>query len=43
MMRGIVTFPAGTGKNVRVAVFAKGNKADEAAGADVGGAEDAAV
>ncbi|MEA3003242.1 MAG: large subunit ribosomal protein [Sphingomonadales bacterium] len=42
MVRGVVTLPAGTGKNVRVAVFARGNKADEAreAGADVIGAED---
>ncbi|OYY88629.1 MAG: 50S ribosomal protein L1 [Sphingomonas sp. 28-66-16] len=42
MVRGVVTLPAGTGKNVRVGVFAKGAKADEAreAGADVVGAED---
>src|SRR5438477_3227082 len=42
MVRGVVNLPRGTGKNVRVAVFAKGAKADEAAaaGADVVGAED---
>jgi large subunit ribosomal protein L1 len=42
MVRGVVTLPKGTGKNVRVAVFAKDAKADEAraAGADVVGAED---
>lgn len=42
MVRGVVTLPKGTGKNVRVGVFARGPKADEAraAGADVVGAED---
>jgi large subunit ribosomal protein L1 len=42
MVRGVVNLPKGTGKAVRVAVFAKGAKADEAtaAGADVVGAED---
>ncbi len=42
MVRGVVGLPNGTGKDVRVAVFARGPKADEAtaAGADVVGAED---
>jgi large subunit ribosomal protein L1 len=41
-VRGVVQLPNGTGKNFRVAVFAKGPKAEEAlkAGADVVGAED---
>ena len=44
MVRGVVSLPKGTGKAVRVAVFAKGDKADEAqsAGADVVGADELA-
>ena len=44
MVRGLVSLPNGTGKAVRVAVFARGAKAEEAlaAGADVVGAEDLA-
>ena len=43
-VRGVVNLPNGTGKSVRVAVFAKAAKADEAkeAGADLVGAEDLA-
>ncbi len=42
MVRGVVSLPNGTGRDVRVAVFAKDAKADEAkaAGADIVGAED---
>src|SRR5579863_4819475 len=42
MVRGVVALPNGTGRTQRVAVFARGAKADEAraAGADVVGAED---
>src|SRR5882672_5281112 len=43
-VRGMVELPNGTGKSVRVAVFARGHKAEKAkaAGADVVGAEDLA-
>jgi large subunit ribosomal protein L1 len=42
MVRGVCNLPNGTGRTVRVAVFARGAKADEAkaAGADIVGAED---
>ncbi|MGB6085124.1 50S ribosomal protein L1 [Parvibaculum sp.] len=44
MVRGVVSLPNGSGRTVRVAVFAKGDKADaaKAAGADIVGAEDLA-
>jgi large subunit ribosomal protein L1 len=44
MVRGVCNLPSGSGRNVRVAVFARGDKADEAraAGADIVGAEDLA-
>ena len=42
MVRGVVSLPNGSGRSMRVGVFARGAKADEAraAGADVVGAED---
>jgi len=42
MVRGVVNLPNGTGRSVRVAVFAKDDKAEEAkaAGADIVGADD---
>src|SRR5262245_57435146 len=45
MVRGAIVLPHGTGKTIRVAVFAKGPKADEAkaAGADIVGAEELAA
>jgi len=44
MVRGVVNLPNGSGRTIRVAVFAKGDKAEEAkaAGADIVGAEDLA-
>ncbi|MEQ9527974.1 MAG: 50S ribosomal protein L1, partial [Parvibaculaceae bacterium] len=44
MVRGVVALPNGSGRSVRVAVFAKGDKAEAAkeAGADIVGAEDLA-
>ena len=43
-VRGVIDLPNGTGKSIRVGVFAKGDKADEAkaAGADLVGADDLA-
>ena len=45
MVRGMISLPSGTGKSLRVAVFAKGAKAEEAkaAGADLVGADDLAA
>ncbi len=45
MVRGTVALPSGTGKNIRVAVFAQGPAAEEAraAGADIVGADDLAA
>lgn len=45
MVRGVVSLPSGTGRSLRVAVFAKGAKADEAkaAGADIVGADELAA
>ncbi len=42
MVRGVAHLPNGTGRNIRVAVFARGDKAEDAkaAGADIVGAED---
>jgi large subunit ribosomal protein L1 len=42
IVRGVCSLPHGTGKSIRIAVFAKGDKASEAtkAGADIVGAED---
>src|SRR5271168_3975880 len=44
MVRGLISLPNGTGKTLRIGVFARGAKADEAlaAGADVVGADDLA-
>jgi len=45
MVRGVVALPSGTGRSLRVAVFAKGPKADEAkkAGADIVGSDELAA